>query len=214
MSSRYDALKALARQKRGEYGVQTSTLNLTLVKNIYRAEGVAIDPWKLSARIRAVYMSEDNDPSVMLNRDLPKQPKLFALIHELKHHYCDRDVIEAGHIRCGDYNANREIEVAAEVFAAEFIFPEAEFVELVKELGLMKSKVTPEDIVRFKRAAPPVVSYQFLRKRFEFLNLAPRGEYAKVQFTKLEDRMFGPPIYKQPWFQQLRARRSRAKATS
>ena len=30
-------------------------------------------------------------------------------------------------IHCGDYDANEVIEKGAEVFAAEFIYPEAEF---------------------------------------------------------------------------------------
>lgn len=210
MPANYEALKLLARQKREQFGVTTQTLNLTAIRRIYGSERIAIDPWKLSPRIRAVYMCDENDPSVMINRDLPKEPRLFALVHELKHHFCDREVLDAGQIPCGDYNANRAIEIGAEVFAAEFIYPEAEFLALATELGLTtKSRVTAEDIVKFKRAMPATVSYQFLRKRFEFLNLAPRGQYAKVKFTVLEERMFGPPIYKQPWFRQLRARRAR-----
>ncbi len=208
MTANYEALKLLARQKREEFGVTTKTLNLTAIRRIYGSEGIAIDPWKLSPRIRAVYMCDENDPSVMINRDLPKEPRLFALVHELKHHFCDREILDGGQIPCGDYNANRTVEIGAEVFAAEFIYPEAEFLALAAELGLTtKSQVAAEDIVRFKRAMPATVSYQFLRKRFEFLNLAPRGQYAKVKFVVLEERMFGPPIYKQPWFQKLRAKR-------
>lgn len=209
MSVSYGALKDLARRKRDIYNITTKSLNITAVKNIYRSEGITIDPWKLSARIRAVYMCDDNDASVMLNRGLPKEPRLFTLIHELKHHFCDREILEMGQIGCGDYNENREIEVGAEVFAAEFIYPEVEFLELATQMGLTKAPVTAEDIVRFKRAMPATVSYCFLRKRFEFLNLAPKGKYAKVKFTLLEDRMFGPPIYKQAWFRNLRAKRAR-----
>jgi Zn-dependent peptidase ImmA (M78 family) len=214
MSVDYQALKRLARDKRDQYGVTTKSLNLPVVKNIYRSEGIAIDPWKLSAKIRAVYMCDDDDPSVMLNRELPREPKLFTLIHELKHHYCDRPLLSLGQIGCGDYNANRDIEVRAEVFAAEFIFPEAEFMDLAREMGLTAAPVTPEGIVRFKRQMPATASYQFLRKRFEFLNLAPRGKYAKVKFTVIEEQMFGPPIYKQPWFRDLRARRAKSNRAS
>lgn len=209
MSANYNALKLLARQKREQYGITTKSLNLLTVKGIYRSEDIVIDPWKLSPRIRAVYMCDDNDPSVMLNQGLPKEPKLFTLIHELKHHYCDRPILELGQIKCGDYNVNRDIEIGAEVFAAEFVYPEAEFLDLARGMGLTQELVSAEDIVRFKRETPATVSYQFLRKRFEFLNLAPRGKYAKVKFTVLEEQMFGPPIYKQPWFRELRAKRAR-----
>jgi Zn-dependent peptidase ImmA (M78 family) len=212
-STHYETLKLLARQKREQFGLTTQKLNLTAVKTIYKAEGIVIDPWKLSPRIRAVYMCDGGDPSVLLNNTLPKEPRLFALVHELKHHYCDRDVLEGGQIPCGDYNANRDIEVGAEVFAAEFIFPESEFLEVARQLDLLKSPVTPEDIVRFKRTVNAPVSYKFLRKRFEFLNLVPKGRYAKVKFTVLEAQMYGQPIYKQDWFKELRARRSRMKAS-
>jgi Zn-dependent peptidase ImmA (M78 family) len=203
----YEALKRLAREKRESFGITTEKLNLTAIKGIYRAEGIVIDPWKLSPRIRAVYMCDENDPSVMINDGLPREPRLFTLVHELKHHYCDRPILEFG-VSCGDYNANREIEVGAEVFAAEFIYPEHEFIDLARQLGMTDS-VSPEDIVRFKRAMPATVSYQFLRKRFEFLNLVPRGKYAKIKFTLLEEQMFGPPLYKQAWFREHRARRAK-----
>src|SRR4029077_12174434 len=146
-----------------------------------------------------VYMCEDNDPSVLLNETLPKEPRLFALVHELKHHFRDRGILEGGQIPCADYNANREIEVGAEVFAAEFIFPEAEFISAAQQLNLFTKTVTPEDIVRLKRTANAPVSYQFLRKRLEFFKIVPKGQFAKVKFTVLEEEMFGVPIYKQDW---------------
>ena len=207
MSAYYEGLKSLARQLREQHGITTKELNLTAVKKIYRAEGVAIDIWKLSPRIRAVYMCDENDPSVLLNETLPKEPRLFALVHELKHHFRDRAILDGGQIPCGDYNANREIEIGAEVFAAEFIFPEAEFVVVAQQLDLFsKSPLTPEDVVRLKRTAEAPVSYQFLRKRLEFFNMVPKGYFAKVKFTKLEEQMYGVPIYKQEWFRQRRAR--------
>jgi Zn-dependent peptidase ImmA (M78 family) len=209
MSADYRALKLLAHQKRKQFSLTTKTINLNTVRAIYRAEGIAIDQWKLSSRIRAVYMCDHNDASVLINEALPKEPKLFTLVHELKHHYADQEILTDGQIPCGDYNANRDIEVGAEVFAAEFIYPEEEFVALAKQLGLTGREVTAEDIVTFKRAVPASVSYQFLRKRFEFLNLAPRGKFAKIKFTLLEEQLYGAPIYKQSWFRQLRANRSR-----
>jgi len=52
------------------------------------------------------------------------------LVHELKHHYVDQKAIEDGKIKCGDYNAHEVIEKGAEVFAAEFIYPEQEMRQL------------------------------------------------------------------------------------
>ena len=104
------------------------------MRKIYKEEGIKIDHWKFGRTIRAVYMCDDGDPSVAVNESLPREPKLFSLVHELKHHYLDRSLIENGTIKCGDYNANELIEKTAEVFAAEFIYPEAEFLSLVDSL--------------------------------------------------------------------------------
>jgi Zn-dependent peptidase ImmA (M78 family) len=206
----YEALKHLASQKRAEHGVTTDKLGLKVVRDIYRAEGIRIDSWDLSPRIRAVYMCDDGDPSVAISKNLPAEPKLFSLVHELKHHYVDQRLIADGKIRCGDYNANQVIEIGAQVFAAEFIYPEHEFLECIDRLGIVVGECTKEDVVRLKRACGAQVSYTFLRKRLERLGFATLSTLAGVQFQKLEEELFGIPIYKQPWFKARRARRNKA----
>jgi hypothetical protein len=42
-------------------------------------------------------------------------------------------------------------------------------------------------------------------KRFEWFGFCPRGAYDKVQFQKLEEEIYGLPIYKQEWFKKQRA---------
>jgi Zn-dependent peptidase ImmA (M78 family) len=202
----YEALKELARKKRTEYGVVTASLNLIVVRKIYGAERIRIDPWKFPSTIRAVYMCDDADPSVAINKALPREPKLFSLVHELKHHYLDRQLIENGEIRCGDYNANQGIEIGAEVFAAEFIYPEEEFNSCVERLGIELTKCSAQDVVRLKRECGACVSYQFLRKRLIRLGFATPDVFDGIQFQKLEEQMFGVPIYKQQWFKKRRKR--------
>jgi len=73
--------------------------------------------------------------------------------------------LKNGEIRCGDYNANELIERAAEVFAAEFIYPEQEFLKCAESHRLVPGKVTPETVVEFKRVCGAPVSYRFLTKR-------------------------------------------------
>jgi Zn-dependent peptidase ImmA (M78 family) len=204
----YESLKELARQKRAQYNVLTKDLNLIVVRQIYSAEGIRIDPWKFPRTIRAAYMSDDADPSVAINKTLPREPKLFSLIHELKHHYVDQQLIEDGKIRCGDYNANQIIEVGAEVFAAEFIFPESEFLACLQSLNIQIGQCSPEDVVRLKRDCGACVSYQFLRKRLTRLGFASESTLNGVQYQKLEEKMFGVPIYKQAWFKSYRAKHS------
>lgn len=39
-------------------------------------------------------MCADDHCSVAIRNSLPDEPKLFALIHELKHHYRDRNLLD------------------------------------------------------------------------------------------------------------------------
>jgi Zn-dependent peptidase ImmA (M78 family) len=205
-SEYYEAMKLLAADKRRKYSITTASLGLKKIREVYKAENVAIDLWETSYRIRAMYMCDGGDPSVLVNRNLPSQPRLFAMVHELKHHFCDQAALKNGQIRCGDYNANEVIEKAAEVFAAEFIYPSKEFLDCASSIGLEQGKVTPEDVVEFKRACGAPVSYKFLQKRLEWYGFIERGEFAKIQFQKLEEKLYGIPIFRQPWFKARRER--------
>jgi Zn-dependent peptidase ImmA (M78 family) len=190
----FEDLKQLAREKRTHYKVDTAAFGLRELRRIYKAEGIRIDPWPLSRKIKALYMCAGGDCSVALQKSLPDEPKLFALVHELKHHYTDRDSLGAGGLRCGDYEANELIEKGAEVFAAEFIYPESEFREDVEAFG--HPITTPEAIVDFKRSCTAKVSYRFICKRLERIGLIGVGQFDKVQFHKLEEEIYGLPFYK------------------
>ncbi len=207
-SAYYDSCRALALAKRADHSVETTSLNLVVMQRIYRDEQITIDRRKTKAnRIRAAYYCDDGECSVWLNAGLPREPKLFALAHELKHHYLDQAEIQSGRIECGDYNAHEVIEKAAEVFAAEFIYPEREMKSLINHLQISDINCTPQKIVEFKRACRACVSYTFIVKRFEWFRLCHRGDYSKIQFKKLEEEILGIPIYKQPWFRQRRAKK-------
>jgi len=203
----YEAMKRLAAEKREQYSLNTEKLGLQRMRELYKSEGITIDLWKTSQKIRAVYMCDGGDPSVLVNRGLPEIPRLFAMAHELKHHYCDQSALNNGKIQCGDYNANEVIEKAAEVFAAEFIYPEQDFLNCVQLLGLERGNVSPEQIVELKRNCGAPVSYTFLRKRLEWFEFIEKAQFMKVQFQKLEEQIHGVPIYRQPWFKAHRKNR-------
>jgi Zn-dependent peptidase ImmA (M78 family) len=190
----YEELQKLAREKRAEYGVVTSSFGLQEVRAIYKQEGIRIDHWALPRKIKALYMCEDGDCSVALQAKLPYEPKLFALIHELKHHYRDREALGAGVIHCGDYDRNELIEKGAEVFAAEFIYPEGEFAENLENLRLAVRQ--PSDVVEIKRSCKAKVSYRFICKRLERLGHISSGQFDGVQFQKLEDKIYGVPFFR------------------
>jgi Zn-dependent peptidase ImmA (M78 family) len=207
----YQAMQALAQQKRLEYAIETASFNLLGIHKIYKKEGIKIDLWDTKgSKMRAAYFCDNDDYSVLVNKKLPREPKLFSLVHELKHHFVDRESIQNGQIKCGDYNINEVIEIGAEVFAAEFIYPESEMQALAAQLGITIQTCSAERVVEFKRACPATVSYKFIVKRFERLGFCHSGQFQKKQFQKLEETLHGIPIYKQPWFRRHRDRKSQA----
>ncbi|HXW25922.1 MAG TPA: ImmA/IrrE family metallo-endopeptidase [Xanthobacteraceae bacterium] len=199
----YASIRELARKKRAEYSIQTNAFGIREIRAIYRREHITIDIRTLPSCLKAIYLAQEGDVCVAIRKDLPGEPKLFALAHELKHHWADQELIQAGLFRCGDYNANELEEKGAEVFAAEFIYPEEEFFEDVGACNSPEWK--PQDIVRFKKFhCRGKVSYTFIRKRLELRGLVQRDQFAGVKFQKLEEEMYGVPFYRQSWFRQRR----------
>ena len=190
----YEGLQRLAREKRAQYSVETASLGLREVREIYKREGITIDHWPLPRKIKALYMCDSGDCSVALQKSIPYEPKLFALIHELKHHFEDRAALGAGVIHCGDYDANELIEKGAEVFAAEFIYPQTEFQFDLESSGLVIKQAA--DVVALKRSCKAKVSYRFICKRLERLGHISFSQFAGVQFQKLEERIHGAPFYR------------------
>lgn len=198
----YAHMREAARRKRGQLSISTESLGVREIRKIYRAEGIIIDIRKLPPSLKAIYVAHD-DISVAIRKDLPDEPKIFALVHELKHHWLDQELIRAGIVRCGDYNENELVEKGAEVFAAEFIYPEDEFLHDAKKC--QPSSWAAEDIIRFKRDhCRAKVSYKFIRKGLERRGLVAPEQFADIKFQKLEEEIYGIPFYKQAWFKERR----------
>jgi len=125
-------------------------------------------------------------------KGLPSDPAVFTLGHELKHHLCDRET--AGFQCSFSYGTKDPIEIGAEIFAAELIFPEAEFLKWFAGQTLVHGKCLAEHIVHLKRQTRTTLSYQAIVKRVEFNELAVPGAFAKVKFTKLEEQLYGKPF--------------------
>jgi Zn-dependent peptidase ImmA (M78 family) len=210
-SELYSLARETALQKRAHFGVCTCDINIPLLKKICRLEGIKVDMTeKIGSTIRAAYFFDEDGCSILLRKDLPREPKLFALAHELKHHFLDRQLIADGQMRCGAYNANKEIEIAAEVFAAEFIFPEEEMRLMVQKMKIKQDSCRKEDLVEIKRCSPVPVSYAFIRKRLTWFGIIQRNQFDDIQFQKLEESLY-PPLYKQKWFKEQRAMKAAAK---
>lgn len=192
----YQQMRLLATQKRQGYSVGTSPIDLVVIRNIYKAEGISI---KLQdgglKNLKAAYFSDEDGCDVILNKKLPREVRIFALVHELKHHYCDRILLGTAVPCCIAYDVEPEREIAAEVFAAEFIWPQKDFCIAIQNFGLTKESCSPEKIVYFKKAAKMPVSYKFICKTLERLRIISKGSYKDIKFKKLEESIFGKPFY-------------------
>ena len=114
-----------------------------------------------------------------------------------KHH--DVGHLTDGHLQlacCSERNANEHIEIGAEIFAAELIFPEEDFVTALDSKGIALGHCTPDAIVRLKRETQTTLSYAGLAKRATFLGFAPSGSLDGVRWKKLEEEIYGEPLYK------------------
>lgn len=206
-AEQYNLSRSLARQKRLEFDIRTEEINIPLLKKICKRESVKVDlVEKIGTCIRAAYFFDEDGASILLKKTLPREPKMFALAHELKHHFLDRKDIADGKIRCGDYNANKAIEIAAEEFAAEFLYPILEMQQLVNSMNIRTGNCTPQQIVEIKRRSPVAVSYVFVRKRLERFGIIAKSQFADVHFQKLEEQLY-PPLHKQDWFKRARDRK-------
>lgn len=190
----YRQMRALAVEVRSKYDFATPRVLRSDMRRIYRAEGIRIDLWPYKMKkLRGAYFNDDDGPSVMLAKGLPQDPMVFTMGHELKHHLVDREKIVA---LCDTSNQSAEIEIGAEIFAAELIYPEDMFRANLTSLGVPPGSCTARNLVDLKRQTNTTLSYAGLAKRAEFLGLAPSGSLAKIAWKKLEDSIYGIPLYR------------------
>lgn len=161
---------------------------------VYKDQGIAIDYWPYKLRrLRGSYHNDQYGVTVMVAKSLPDDPAIFTLAHELKHHLVDQDKMVA---LCDASNSDELIEIGAEVFAAEFLLPSSLLATWFQTRNIGRGQLTSEDLIRFKRESATTLSYAGLVKHVEHLNLVPRGKFAGIQWKKLEESIYGLPIYK------------------
>jgi len=201
-SDYYSDMKKLARDTRSQYGLDSPRVLKSQLRKIYSDLGIRIDLWPHKMRtVRGAYFNDDLGPTVMLAKGLPDDPMIFTMAHELKHHLVDRDLPIAC---CSDRNINEHIEIGAEIFAAELIFPEQDFFDALTVQGVTARNCTPEALVTLKHETRTTLSYTGLAKRAAFFGLAEPDAFDGVKWKKLEEHLYGEPLYK-----RLRRRRSR-----
>jgi Zn-dependent peptidase ImmA (M78 family) len=199
-SEYYEQMKTLAREIRTKFGLKTPRVLRTHLRSIYKDYGIKIDLWPIRdklpskfRKLRGAYFNDEIGPTVMINRKLPEDPRVFTMAHELKHHLVDNSLSLS---YCGQENETQLVEISAEVFAAELIYPEMDFFSDLTQIGVRAGSCQAADLVRLKHESQTTLSYAGLAKRAVFFQFAPKGSFDKVQWQKIEASIYGIPFYK------------------
>jgi Zn-dependent peptidase ImmA (M78 family) len=199
-SEYYAELKELARKTRAQFGINSPRVLRSDLRRIYRAEGIRIDLWPYKLKkLRGAYINDEFGPTVMLAKGLPQDPMVFTMGHELKHHLTDSG---SSMSYCDASNQSDPIEIGAEIFAAELIYPDGDFRSDLENMNIAPGQCTPEVLVRLKHDTRTTLSYAGLAKRAEFMGFAVEGTLAKIKWKKIEEEIYGEPLHK--WLQRRR----------
>lgn len=184
----------LAREQRKKYAISGPRVLRNDMRRIFREEGIRIDYWdRPMKKIRGAYFNDDIGATVMVLKSLPTDPCVFTLAHEFKHHLADRAV---GLVMCESTPASEMIEIGAEVFAAEFLFPEECFKALMNQMEVGLLCCTAESLVRLKHDTKTTLSYTGLAKLAVRLGFASDGSLPKTGWRKLEEQLYGVPYFR------------------
>ncbi len=175
----YEDLRQLARQVRAENGLSTPRVLPSDLKRIYARHGIVVDEWPYRFRhLRGAFINDHLGTTVMLVKGLPLDPMVFTMAHELKHFFRDRDL---GISYCDQSNLNKTLEIGAEIFAAELIFPDRDFAAHMKTMGVRSDGCLPKTLVHLKRKTGTTLSYAGLAIKAERLGYAPSHSLTTIK---------------------------------
>ncbi|MFN2532208.1 MAG: ImmA/IrrE family metallo-endopeptidase [Pyrinomonadaceae bacterium] len=184
----YDDLKKLARRVRAENGLTSPRITVTDMRRIYFRNNIELDVWPHKfKKLRGAFMCDELGTTVMLASNLPQDPMVFTMAHELKHFYKDR------HLRisyCDQSNFAKTIELGAEVFAAELIFPDADFAAYLQRMRVGRNQCTPETLIKLKHTTRTTLSYAGLAIKAERLQFAPPNSLTIVKTWRRLEREY------------------------
>jgi hypothetical protein len=187
--SYYEELKLLARQVRAEHGLCSPRVLASDLRRIYDQLGIVIDSWPYRLRhLRGAFISDDLGATVMLASGLPQDPLVFTMAHELKHFFRDRDL---GISYCDQSNLSREVEVGAEIFAAELLFPDQDFIKHMRLLRVGQDQCLPKTLVHVKCKTRTTLSYAGLAIKAERLGYAPACSLTKIKTWRKLEQLYG-----------------------
>ncbi|HET6889645.1 MAG TPA: ImmA/IrrE family metallo-endopeptidase [Pyrinomonadaceae bacterium] len=188
----YEDLKQLARQVRAENGLNLPRVLPSDLRRIYFKNGIEIDLWPYRLRnLRGAFICDKFGTTVMLARGLPQDPLVFTMAHELKHFFRDRDL---GISYCDQSNASKTLEIGAEIFASELLFPDYDFILHMERMGVRENECLPRTLVRLKRKTRTTLSYAGLAIKAERLRFAPPGSLTKVKTWRKFEQLYAADL--------------------
>jgi Zn-dependent peptidase ImmA (M78 family) len=185
----YEDLKQLARQVRAEFGLKSPRVVESDLRRIYEKNGIMIDDWPYRLRnLRGAFICDHLGATVMLASGLPQDPKVFTLAHELKHFYRDRHL---GISYCDQSNLGKTLEIGAEIFAAELLFPDKDFMAQMRIMRIGSNQCLPKTLVRLKQKTRTTLSYAGLAIKAERLGYAPPCSLTKIKGWRKFEAIYG-----------------------
>ena len=180
----YYEMRDLAQEVRARNEIEGPDVSMREMWRTFRAEGVEELYFRHGFKqLGGAYFNDEYGVTVMLAGGLPDEPTIFTMAHELKHHLVDS---KAGTVLCRTDEQMRRVEIGAEVFASELIYPEKDFVyDLFRMLRGMPQNVTPELLTELKRKTQTTLSYAALAKRAVLLRLAEEKAFRDVRWGML-----------------------------
>ena len=186
----YEELKLLARQVRAENGLSSPRVLPSDLMRIYAKHGIEVDEWPYRFRnLRGAFINDDLGTTVMLAKGLPRDPMVFTMAHELKHFFRDRDL---GISYCDQSNLNKSLEIGAEIFAAELIFPDRDFVSYLTRMGIRTNQCLPKNLVQLKRQTGTTLSYAGMAIKAERLGFAPSHSLTTIKTWRRFEALYSP----------------------
>jgi Zn-dependent peptidase ImmA (M78 family) len=194
----YEDLKQLARQVRAEFGLQSPRVVESDLRRIYEKNGIVIDDWPYRLRnLRGAFISDHLGTTVMLASGLPQDPKVFTMAHELKHFYRDRHL---GISYCDQSNLGKTLEIGAEIFAAELLFPDKDFMAHMRALRVGTNQCLPRTLVRLKQKTRTTLSYAGLAIKAERLGYAPPRSLTTIKTWRKFEEIYGERASRVPTY--------------
>lgn len=187
----YEDLRALARQVRAEHGLSSPRVLPSDMMRIYAQYGIVLDEWPYRFRhLRGAFINDHLGTTIMIAKGLPQDPMVFTMAHELKHFFRDRDL---GISYCDQSNLNKSLEVGAEIFAAELLFPDRDFVAHMNMMGIRRDQCLPKTLIRLKRKTGTTLSYAGLAIKAERLGFAPAHSLTTIKTWRRLEALHSAP---------------------